>query len=59
MKRKRSAGAFGIRQDCLLQGMDVLIVPLTHIINKSIQTGVFPDAWKEAIVIPIQLRHIK
>ena len=53
MKRKKSAGLDGVTQDCLLIGMDVLAVPLTHIINTSITQAKVPDCWKEAIVIPI------
>ena len=53
MKRKKSAGLDGVTQDCLLIGMDVLAVPLTHIINTSIAQAKVPDCWKEAIVIPI------
>ena len=40
-------------QECLLNGMEVLAIPLTHIINTSITTGTVPDSWKEAIVVPI------
>ena len=34
----------------------VLVKPLTTIINKSIKTGIFPNQWKEAIVVPILKR---
>jgi hypothetical protein len=30
-----------------------LVVPLCHIYNTSLQTGVFPDRWKLAKVVPI------
>ena len=53
MKKKKSAGSDGIRQDIMLLGEMALITPLTHLINTSIATGVFPDHWKEAIMIPI------
>ena len=33
-------------------GTGVLATPLVTIINLSINTGVFPSQWKEAIVIP-------
>ena len=32
---------------------DVLSIPLTRIINKSINEGRFPNKWKESIVCPI------
>ena len=33
--------------------MCVITEPLTHIINQSINTGIFPDKWKEARVLPL------
>jgi len=53
MKKKKSKGNDGIPQDCLLLGQEVLTGPLTEIINASITSGIFPDQWKEAIVVPI------
>ena len=53
MKMKKSCGRDGISQACLLSGMTVLAIPLTHIINSSITAGEVPAHWKEAIVIPI------
>ena len=53
MKKKRSSGTDGITQECLLTGVDVLAIPITHIINTSIKTGTFPEHWKEAVVVPI------
>ena len=53
MKKKKSSGKDGVSQECLLMGKDVLKIPLTRIINNSIETGRFPDEWKEAIVAPI------
>ena len=43
----------GVTQECLLNGMEVLAEPLTHIINTSITNGKVPESWKEAIVVPI------
>lgn len=31
----------------------LIIAPLTYIINKSIETNIFPNKWKTALVIPI------
>ena len=53
MSKKKSKGNYGISQECLLLGLDVLAAPITKIINNSITSGVFPDQWKEAIVVPI------
>ena len=53
MKKKKSSGIDGVTQECLLNGMEVLAIPLTHIVNTSITSGTVPDSWKEAIVVPI------
>ena len=53
MKNKKSAKSDGIPQDCLLLGANVLVTPITHIINTCISTGIFPEPWKNAVVIPI------
>ena len=53
MRKKKSSGRDNVTQECLLNGMDVLAEPLTHIINASIASGVVPDHWKEAVVVPI------
>ena len=53
MKMKKSAGADEITQECLLLGKSILASPLTKIVNASIKTGVVPDAWKEAVMVPI------
>ena len=37
----------------LAAGANTLSKPLTKIFNKSIIEGVFPKAWKEAIVTPV------
>jgi hypothetical protein len=34
-------------------GLEVLAAPLTEVINRSIITGIVPEAWKEGIVVPI------
>ena len=53
MKKKKSAGLDGISQENLLLGKEVLVIPLTRIINSSISTGIFPKEWKEAVISPI------
>ena len=53
MAKKKSKGKDGIPQDCLLIGAEVLAKPLSEIINASVESGIFPDLWKEAIVVPI------
>ena len=48
----KSAGLDGIVQDVLLLEADIIAIPLTRIINNSIENGVFPEAWKKAVVSP-------
>ena len=53
MAKKKRKGKDGIPQDCLLLGEEVIVQPLTDVINASIKSGIFPTQWKEAIVAPI------
>ena len=53
MKIKKSAGADEITQECLLLGAEVLANPLARVINPSIDSGIFQEEWKEAVVTPI------
>ena len=39
--------------EILKLGADVLVIPLTYIINFSISTGKFPSNWKFAKVVPL------
>ena len=38
----------------LKQGLDTVIVPITTIVNVSLENGNFASKWKTAIVHPIQ-----
>jgi hypothetical protein len=53
MKKKKSSGLDGISQGLLLMGANIIAVPLTRLINNSIEKGVFPTEWKKAMVTPI------
>ena len=44
---------FCMTNNTQLLGKDVLVIPLTRIVNTSITEGKFPDKWKESIVCPI------
>ena len=37
----------------LKECLDVLITPITNLINKSLSTGIFPPKWKTAVISPI------
>ena len=56
LKKKTSSGFDDISAEILKMGADVLVEPLTHIINRSIETGKFPTQWKHSSVPNIQKR---
>ena len=53
LNKKKSSGIDGLSQENLILGKRNLLAPLTAIINKSIEEGEFPLAWKEAVVTPV------
>ena len=53
IKKRKSAGSDGISQETLILGADVLVLPLTRIINNLITSGEFPEEWKEGLMTPI------
>jgi hypothetical protein len=56
MKGLGSTEALGVNQvpvSVHKKGADILCGPVTHLVNRSLATGVFPDIWKEGIVIPV------
>ena len=59
MKKKKSAGRDRISQESLLLGAEILMIPLTRIVNTSIESGIFPEEWKKAAVTPIHKKESK
>ena len=53
INKKKSAGVDGLSQEQLIQGVAAVVTPLVSIFNKSIQEGIFPDCWKEALITPV------
>jgi hypothetical protein len=53
LKNLKATGVDGIPTSILKEGVEVLALPITWIINQSIETGTFPKKWKESIVVPI------
>jgi hypothetical protein len=35
------------------KGVDILSGPIAHLVNRSLASGVFPNVWKEGVVVPI------
>ena len=52
-KPKTSYGADGISTKLLIKTIDTIIFPITHIVNLTFETGIFPTDLKCAKVIPI------
>ena len=50
---KSSCGHDGLSMKLLKQFKTALIIPITSVINQSINTGIFPDKLKIAKVIPL------
>jgi len=53
IKPKTSSGQDEISPKLLICTISETVIPITHIINRSMETGIFPDALKCAKVIPI------
>ena len=53
LKNKKSYGIDGISNVLLKSIANEIIKPLTLIINQSLETGIFPDAFKTSKVTPI------
>ena len=50
---------FGITSEVLELGAEVLVVPLTYIINFSIVTGKYPSNWKISKIVPLHQKGDK
>ena len=53
LKNKESKGVDDIGIFIIKAALDVLLPPLTYVINTSIISETFPKRWKEAVVIPV------
>ena len=53
LKASKSMGASSLPTKIMKQSNDIIASPLAELINKSFQSGIFPDIFKIAKVIPI------
>lgn len=53
LKNDKAPGRDGLRNSFIKTICPLVAEPLTHIINLSLQSGIFPDCWKVAAVVPI------
>ena len=58
-KNKSSTDADGLSMNIVKHIITLILKPLTHIFNTSFKTGVFPDKFKIAKVIPVFKSGIK
>lgn len=59
LKNKNTAGPDGIPSFVVKDCIRVLAVPLMHIFNLSLRTGVYPSIWKLSKIIPVLKRGDK
>ena len=53
LKPKSSSGSDEISTKLLIKIVEHIVIPITHIVNISMETGIFPNELKYAKVIPI------
>ena len=53
LKLKKSPGHDGIKPSIIKGAYEILVRPLTHLYNVSLSSGIVPNIWKIAKVIPI------
>jgi len=53
LKNNKAPGLDNIGPDILKHCGDSIVDPITSIINKSIQSGIFPDRLKNAYILPV------
>jgi hypothetical protein len=46
-------GVDGVPVSVYKKGLDILSGPIAHLVNRSLASGVFPEVFKQAIVIPV------
>ena len=53
MSASKATGIDGVSAKLLKDGATAIAVPITHIMNLSIISGIFPSKWKIAKVTPL------
>ncbi len=53
LKETKAVGSHGIPLRFLIDALPVIISYIACMINTSLVTGVFPKAWKHAMVVPL------
>ena len=53
LKSSHSECILGLSNHIIKISMEPLILPITHLINQSIETSIFPNKWKLSKVVPL------
>ena len=53
MNNSMSKDIHGLSAELIKRNQNVLLEPITHLVNLSIKTNKFPESWKMAIIAPI------
>ena len=53
LKNKKSRDIYGMNVEIIKSVKDVIVVPLTRLVNLCIKLSVFPNCLKKAVIVPI------
>jgi hypothetical protein len=53
LKNSKTEDIYGLSSYILKHIIDIIVVPLTRLINRSIELGVYPDILKKSIIVPV------
>jgi hypothetical protein len=53
LRNSRTEDIYGLSSYILKHIIDLIVVPLTGLINRSIELGVYPDILKKSIIVPV------
>jgi hypothetical protein len=59
VKSKFSKGSDQIPNSHLIECMEQIAQPFSHLVNNLFETRVFPDALKEALIVPVHKKESK
>lgn len=59
LKNKKSSGFDNIPMTVIKSCIDLITEPLVHVINRTLETGIFPDQLKRALIKPLHKKGLK
>jgi hypothetical protein len=57
LKRKKRHGVDGLLNEYFIEFKDFLMPTLLRVFNGILQSGIFPTAWRVAVLVPIFKRE--